>query len=321
MLLYSCSMLAGIVLLVWGAERMVVGAAVTARNLGVAPLLVGLTVVGFATSAPEILVSATAALKGSPSLAIGNAIGSNIANIGLVAAVGALIHPLIVHSETLRRELPVMVAVSILPVILFPDLILSRTDGLFLLAALVGFLYWIIRLGRKTSGHDPIEAEYAAEIPADMTQTNAVANIVIGLLILVAGSNALVWGGQNLASVLGVSDLVLGVTVVAIGTSLPELAVTIVSVRKGEYGLALGNVIGSNAFNMLAVIGTAAVIAPTTLEMDALLLHMPVMLAFTVLFFFIAYNYSETIRVGRLAGIFLLLCFISYHSYLVYQNL
>lgn len=314
MLLYVVALTAGLVLLIWGADRMVAGASVTARNLGVSPMLVGLTVVGFATSAPEIVISAMAALNDVPNLAIGNAIGSNIANIGLVGGMTALSWPLLVQSQTLRREFPVMVAVSVLPVILVPDQELSRFDGLILLCAFIGFFYWIIKLGTRTRGHDAIEAEYASEIPAHMTQEIAAAWIVIGLALLIGGSQALVWGGNNLARSLGISDTVLGITVVAVGTSLPELAVSILAARKGEHGLAIGNIIGSNSFNMLAVLGIAATIHPTMLDARTITLHFPVMLAFTVAFFFMAYNYKGMISVNRWAGAILLAGFIAYHA-------
>jgi cation:H+ antiporter len=321
MLLYVSSLIVGFILLVWSADRMVIGAAVIARNLGVTPMVIGLTVVGFATSTPEILVSATAAMRDASSLALGNAFGSNIANIGLVAGVAALIHPLTVRSEALRREMPAMVAVSLIPVILLIDLTLSRLDGVILLLAFAGFIYWVIKLGMRTSGHDSIEAQYATEMPEGVTQTMAIVWIVVGLIVLVAGSNALVWGSQNIAREIGVSDLVIGVTVVAIGTSLPELAVSIVAAKKGLHGLAFGNIIGSNAFNMLAVIGVAGTITPATLDLAAVQLHLPVLLGFTVAFFFIAYNSNGTMHVGRLAGASLLAGFIIYQSYIVQQSL
>jgi cation:H+ antiporter len=321
MLLYLSSLLTGLILLVWGADRMVVGAAVIARNLGVTPMVIGLTVVGFATSAPEILVSATAAIRDVSSLALGNAFGSNIANIGLVVGVAAILHPLTVESEALSRELPAMVAVSLIPVILLIDLTLSRLDGVILLIAFFCFIYWVIKLGKRSSGHDAIEAEYVTEIPEAVTQRMAILWIIIGLVVLVVGSNALVWGSQNIAREVGVSDLVIGVTVVAIGTSLPELAVAVIAVRKGLHGLALGNIIGSNAFNMLAVIGVAGVIRPATLDLAAVQLHLPVLLGFTVAFFFIAYNSKGTMRVGRLEGAALVASFIIYQSYIAQQNL
>ena len=313
MLLYVFSLASGIALLVLGADRMVTGSAVTARNMGVSPMLVGLTVVGFATSAPEILVSIMAALDGIPNLAIGNAIGSNIANIGLVGGATALLWPLKVESQTLRREFPVMVAVSVLPLIMLPDEMLSRIEGLFLLLAFTGFFYWIIQLGMRTRGHDTIEAEYASEIRADMKQNVAILFIFLGLALLVGGSKALVWGAENIARELAISDTVLGITVVAVGTSLPELAVSALAARKGEHGLAFGNVIGSNSFNMLAVIGIAAAIHPTELDDATLKLHFPAMLAFTVALFFMAYNYKGIIRVSRGAGAILLTGFIAYH--------
>jgi cation:H+ antiporter len=320
MLLYVSSLIAGLILLVWSADRMVIGAAVIARNLGVTPMIIGLTVVGFATSAPEIIVSATAAIRDVSNLALGNAFGSNIANIGLVAGVAAIISPLTVRSETLSHELPAMVAVSLIPMIMLIDLTLSRLDGVILLVIFGGFILWVIKLGKRSSGHDLIETEYETEIPDDVPQSMATLWTIIGLLLLVVGSNALVWGSENIAREMGISDLVIGITVVAIGTSLPELAVSIVAVRKGLHGLALGNIIGSNAFNMLAVIGVAGVIRPTTLDLAAARLHLPVLLGFTVAFFLIAYNSNGTMRVGRLAGASLLTAFIIYQSYVALQN-
>jgi len=300
---------------------MVVGATVIARNLGVTPMLIGLTVVGFATSAPEILVSATAAIRDASNLALGNAFGSNIANIGLVVGVAAIIQPLTVKSETLSRELPAMVAVSLIPVILLINLTLSRLDGVILLIAFLCFIYWVIKLGKRSSGHDTIEAEYATEIPDGVTQQMAILWIIIGLVAVLVGANALVWGSLNIAREIGVSDLVIGVTVVAIGTSLPELAVSVVAARKGLHGLALGNIIGSNAINMLAVIGVAGVIRPATLDLAAVQLHLPVLLGFTVAFFFIAYNSDGTLRVGRLEGAALVVSFIIYQGYIALQSL
>jgi cation:H+ antiporter len=320
MLLYVLSMLVGLGLLVWGADRMVIGAAVTADNLGVSPMLVGLTVVGFATSAPEILVSAAAALHGSPNLAVGNALGSNIANIGLVAGMAATMQPLMVRSQTLSRELPVMLAVSVIPVLLFPDQTLGRVDGIFLLLVFIGFLYWIIKLGIRTHGHDPIESEYSEDMPVGISPGKAWFWIAVGLAVLVLGSEFLVYGAKNFAQTLKVSELVIGVTVLAVGTSLPELAVSLVSVRKGHHGLALGNIIGSNAFNTLAVLGIAATIHPARLDLDTVRLHLPVMLAFTVAFFFMAYNYNGSMRINRFSGVLLLMGFITYHSYVALRT-
>ena len=206
MLLYAAALISGIAVLVWGADRMVDGASVTAHNMGISPMLVGLTVVGFATSAPEIVVSITAALNGVPNLAIGNAIGSNIANIGLVGGMVALLWPLKIESQTLRSEFPVMVAVSVIPFALLPDAFIGRIEGAILLLAFAGFFYWIIRLGLRTRGQDAIEAEFASEIPANMTQRQAWFWIVAGLALLVAGSQVLVWGAENIARTLQISE-------------------------------------------------------------------------------------------------------------------
>jgi cation:H+ antiporter len=318
MLMYSAAILVGLALLIWGADLMVIGASATASNLGVSPMLVGLTVVGFATSTPEILVAINAALSGATNLAIGNAIGSNIANIGLIGGITALIRPLTVFSQTLRIEFPVMMAVSVVPVIFFFDNQLGRLEGLALLAIFAGFFYWIVRLGLRTHGHDAIEAEYASEIRTDMSTRAAVTRILIGLVALSIGARSLVWGSESVAVILGISDMIIGLTIVAVGTSLPELAVSVASARKGEHGLAFGNIIGSNGFNSLAVIGIAAVIEPAALDPAALRLHLPVMLGFTIGFFFLAYNWSGTIRVGRSAGAILLSGFCLYFGYIGY---
>ncbi len=312
MLFFLLATLAGFALLIWGADRLVLGAGALARNLGVAPLLIGLTVVGFATSLPEVVVSATAALAGATDLAIGNALGSNIANIGLVLAAAALTRPLLAQSETLRRELPMMLAISVVPVLLFIDGQLGRLDGLLLAGGLLGFSWWVTRLGMRSTGHDPIEAEYAAELPSGIGNRRALLLILLGLVTVLGGSNALVWGAENLARALRISETIIGVTMIAVGTSLPELAVTIVSARKGEAGLALGNVIGSNAFNTLAVIGVAALIHPAPLDPRAVEFHLPAMLAFSLAFFFIAYNRDQTLRVGRRAGALLLAGYLLY---------
>lgn len=318
MLLYSAAVVIGLILLIWGADLMVVGASATANHFGVSPMLVGLTVVGFATSAPEILVAIAAALSGAPNLAIGNAVGSNIANIGLIGGATALAWPLAVYSQTLRREFPLMVAVSIVPIIFFLDSRVTRIEGLALLVVFAGFIYWIVQLGLRTRGHDAIEAEYASGIPTDVTIGGALLRIAAGLALLGVGARVLVWGCHSIALEFGVSDMVIGITVVAVGTSLPELAVSLTSARKGEHALAFGNIIGSNGFNSLAVIGIAALIDPADLDPEAILLHLPVMLAFTVTFFFMAYNWSGMIRVSRVHGAALLSGFVAYYGYIGY---
>ena len=317
MLSYTVATLTGFLLLAWGADRFVVGAAGTARNLGVPPLLIGLTLVGMATSGPEIFVSVTASLAGDPALAAGNAIGSNIANIGLVLGMTALIMPISVRSVTLRREMPALLAVTLVMTMAFIDLRLSRTEGVLLVGILVLLLYWLVVLGSRSGASDPIALEYATEIPADLPMRKALAWLAVGLATLLGGANLLVWGAQNLAVSFGVSELVIGLTVVAIGTSLPELAVSIVSAFKGEHDLAIGNIIGSNLFNSLAVVGVAGLIHPAVFERELLTAHLPVMIGLTLVLFLMTYNFGSNSRIQRMEGAFLLGAFLCYHGWLV----
>ncbi len=317
----SLEVAAGLVLLVLGADRFVHGAASTARNLGVAPLLIGLTVVALATSAPEILVSIVASLRGDPELAIGNAIGSNIVNIGLVLGGVALIRPIKLTSETLRSEMPALLAVTLLAVSLFLDAYLSRIDGIVLLIALVIVMIWLTRLGLRSAENDPITAEYDAEIPRDVSMKKAIFWLVVGLAILLVGAELMVNGAIDIARTLGISEVVIGIVLVAFATSLPELAVSLVSAIKGEYGLAIGNVVGSNIFNLLAVIGVAAVIQPAALPPTVLSLHVFVMTAFTLVMFAMTYEYGRAGRISRLEGAALLAAFIAYDTYVVMQHI
>jgi len=312
--------IAGLVLLIWGADRFVHGAAATARNLGVTPLLVGLTVVAFATSAPEILVSVVASLRGEPGLAIGNAIGSNIVNIGLVLGCVALIRPIQLRSATLRREMPALLAVTLLTVSLFLDSFLSIIDGLVMLTGLIIVMIWLARLGMRSAPSDPIKKEYEAEIPEDVSMKMAIFWLLFGIGTLLIGAHLLVDGSIEVARFLGVSEVVIGILLVAFGTSLPELAVSLVSVMKGEYGLAIGNIVGSNIFNLLAVIGVAATIAPFALAPSVLSLHIFVMVAFTLVLFAMTYDYDGKSELSRIEGVALLVAFIAYDTYVVLQN-
>jgi cation:H+ antiporter len=313
--------IAGLVLLIWGADRFVHGAAAAARNLGVAPLMIGLTVVAFATSAPEILVSVVAAVQGNPGLAFGNAIGSNIVNIGLVLGFTALIRPIRLESATLRREMPALLAVSLLTVSLFLDTFLSRVDGLVMLTGLVIVMVWLARLGLRSAANDPIKMDYEAEIPSDVSMRMAVVWLAVGLGTLLLGADLLVDGAVGIARYLGVSQVVIGITIVALGTSLPELAVSLASALKGEYGLAIGNIVGSNIFNLLAVIGVAATIAPAALAPSVLSLHIFVMVAFTLVLFAMTYDYDGKSQLSRLEGLALVIAYVAYDGYVIAQNL
>ena len=310
----------GLLLLVWGADRFVHGAAATARNLGVPPLLIGLTIVAVATSAPEILVSFVASLRGEPDLAIGNAIGSNIANIGMVLGVVAILRPVELKSATLRREMPALLAVTLLTVSLFLDSFLSRVDGLVLLTGLIIVMFWLTRLGFRSSSSDPLQAEFDAEIPKHMSMRVAIFWLLVGIAILLVGAELMVDGAIEIAKALGVSEVVIGVTLVALATSLPELAVSVVSAFRGEYGLAIGNIVGSNIFNLLAVIGIAGVIQPAALPPSVLSLHIFVMVAFTLVLFAMTYEYDGSGRITRLEGFALLGAYLAYQAYVVVQN-
>lgn len=310
----------GLLLLVWGADRFVHGAAATARNLGIPPLLIGLTIVAVATSAPEILVSIVAALRGEPGLAIGNAIGSNIANIGMVLGVVAILRPIELKSATLRREMPALLAVTLLTVSLFLDSFLSRVDGLVLLTGLIIVMFWLTRLGFRSSSSDPLQAEFDAEIPRHMSMRVAIFWLLVGIATLLVGAELMVDGAIDIAKALGVSEVVIGVTLVALATSLPELAVSAVSAFRGEYGLAIGNIVGSNIFNLLAVIGIAAVIQPAVLPPSVLSLHIFVMVAFTLVLFAMTYEYDGRGLITRLEGFALLGAYLAYQAYVVVQN-
>ena len=310
----------GLLLLIWGADRFVHGAAAAARNLGVPPLLIGLTIVALATSAPEILISLVAALRGETDLAVGNAIGSNIANIGLVLGIVATLRPIELKSATLRREMPALLAVTLLTVSLFLDSYLSQVDGLVLLTGLVIVMIWLSRLGVRSSATDPLQAEFDAEIPKHMSMRVAVIWLLVGIATLLVGAELMVDGAIDIAKALGVSEVVIGITLVAVATSIPELAVSVVSAFRGEYGLAIGNIVGSNIFNLLAVLGVAASIQPAALPPSVLSLHIFVMVAFTLVLFAMTYEYEGRGQITRLEGLALIAAYLAYQAYVVAQN-
>jgi cation:H+ antiporter len=318
MLLNTLAILAGLAVLVWGADRFVSGAAALANNLGVSSMMIGLTIVGFGTSAPEILVSAIASANGNSGLAIGNAIGSNIANIGLILGLTALIIPLSVHSGVLKREYPLLLAVSLISLALMWDGELDRVDGAILALLLVGILSWMF-YSAKTGAADPIAGEFEAEIPHDLPTRKAVIWLLLGLVALLASSRALVWGAANVATALGVSDVVIGLTIVAIGTSLPELAASIASALKGEHDIAIGNVIGSNLYNILAVLSLPGLIAPGPFPPEVLYRDQPTMIGLTVMLFLMGYGFGDQGRINRFEGLVLLCLFIGYQSLLFFS--
>jgi len=317
-LLSVAAVIGGFALLVWGADRFVHGAAATARNLGVSPLIIGLTIVGIGTSAPEILISIIAAYEGNPALAVGNALGSNIANVALVLGVTAMVFPLLVKSETLRHEYPVMFLIMILALALCFDGHLGIGDGAVLLVALVVMIIWMVRLGLRKHETDPLETELAQEIPY-MTTGKALFWLFSGMVLLLVSSRTLVWGSVNIAQALGISDLVIGLTIVAIGTSLPELAASVMSAVRGEPDIALGNVIGSNMFNMLAVFGLPGLIAPHMLDPAVLNRDFPFMIGFSIILFIMAYGFKGHGKINRFEGSLLLGGYIAYMAVLYFS--
>lgn len=311
----------GLALLVWSADQFVAGAAAAARHVGVPPLLVGMVIIGFGTSAPEMSVSALAALQGNPGIALGNAYGSNIANIALILGITALVAPIAVHSQVLRRELPVLAVVTVLAAWQLWDGTLSSLDAVVLLAVFAGLVGWTIFQG-ATNRADALAGEVEQELTAhSMPLRRALLRLGIGLVLLLVSSRVLVWGAVEIATGFGVSDLVIGLTIVAIGTSLPELASSVAAARKGEHDLALGNIIGSNLFNTLAVVGIAAAIHPMAVEPVVLTRDMPVMAALTVSLFIIGYGFRGPGRINRIEAAVLVTCYVAYTAYLLYDAL
>ncbi|WP_406663843.1 calcium/sodium antiporter [Gallaecimonas sp. GXIMD1310] len=312
------AVIVGLMVLVWSADRFVDGASVTARYAGMPPLLIGMVIVGFGTSAPEMVVSALAASHGNPGLALGNAYGSNIANIALILGVVALLSPIQVHSQILKRELPLLGLITLLAAYQLLDGEISRGDGLVLLAVFVLVMGWSIRQGLRQR-QDALAAEVReANTELTMSRRAGLFWLLTGLLLLVLSSRLLVWGAVSIAQQLGVSDLVIGLTIVAIGTSLPELASSLAAVRKGEHDLALGNVLGSNLFNTLTVVGIAAVIHPMSVASVVLHRDWLVMAGLTLLLFLMAYGFRRQGRINRIEGGILLLVYVSYNAYLAY---
>lgn len=317
MLMPVLAVLAGLVVLVWSADRFVEGAAATAKHLGMSPLLIGMVIMGFGTSAPEMVVSVMAAMDGKPGIALGNAYGSNIANIALILGLTALIAPILVHSQVIRRELPILLAVTAIAAFQVYDGEITRVEAIVLLVLLVVLLGWNIYQGRRGQV-DPLGGEVEQELAAHpMPMKKALMWVAIGLLLLVVSSRLLVWGAVDIAQFFGVSDLVIGLTVVAIGTSLPELASSIAALRKGEHDMALGNVIGSNLFNTLAVVGLAGAIHPMAVEPEVFTRDMLVMGVLTLGLFVFAYGFRGPGRINRIEGGVLLAAFITYTTYLL----
>lgn len=317
MLLSFLAIAIGLTVLVWSAGKFVEGSAATAGYFGMPPLLIGMVVVGFGTSAPEMVVSALSATQGNPGLALGNAYGSNITNIALILGITALISPIAVHSQVMHKELPILAAVTALAAWQVWDGELTFVDALVLLGVFFLLLAWSIRQG-MTQKNDALGTEVAEEMShRSMPLRNAVLWLIAGLLLLIVSSRILVWGAVELALGFGVSDLIIGLTIVAVGTSLPELASSVIAARKGEHDIALGNILGSNLFNTLAVVGIAGTISPMAVAPEVFYRDIAVMSALTLSLFILGYGFRGPGRINRLEGGLLLACFVGYTVYLI----
>ncbi|MCK5395107.1 MAG: calcium/sodium antiporter [Gammaproteobacteria bacterium] len=318
MLVDCIAIVTGFILLIWSADRFIVGAAATARNFDVPPLIIGLTIVGFGTSAPEMMVAGFASYEGSPALAIGNALGSNITNITLVLGVAALIAPLDIHSRILKKELPILLLATLMALALLRDMTLGHLDGFILISLLVLLMWWITRQGIRNQASDALTQEFIEELPNEMPTSHALFWLIAGLVLLTISSKILVWGAVNIAIQFGVSELVIGLTIIAIGTSLPELAASITGALKNEHDIAIGNVVGSNLFNTLGVLAIPGLIAPSELAEGILERDLPIVFILTIALFVMAYGFRGQGRINRIEGGILLSAFFAYQILLFF---
>ena len=323
MILSIVAIVVGLVLLVWSADWFVDGAVGVAHFFGMSTFLIGMVIVGFGTSAPEMVVSVLSALNDTPQLALGNAYGSNIANIALILGVTALIIPVVVQKQAMSRDIPILIAMTVLTVFLLIDGNVSRMDGIVLLLAFVAIMAFNImselrqkRKRKKSAAADDLDSEYGSAEKVSIVRSSLL--LLMGLLLLIVSSRMLVWGAVNVAQALGVSDLLIGLTIVAVGTSLPELASSIAAARRGENDLAVGNVIGSNIFNTLVVVGLASVIAPIqAADPEVMSRDVPIMSALTLFLFLICIpvkkKYGKRVSgFGRIGGALFLSLYVAY---------
>ncbi len=317
MILPWMAVITGLLVLMWSADRFVFGASATARLLGMPPLLIGIIIVGFGTSAPEMVVSAIASAHGNPGIAMGNAYGSNIANIGLILGLTAIISPIVVDSRVLKQELPILTLMTALSVFLIMDGSMGHMDAIILLLIFTVFIVWSVATGR-TRASDPLAGQVENQSKnRKHTLGASLGNLITGLVLLIVSSRSLVWGATEIARALGVSDLLIGLTIIALGTSLPELASTIAAVKRGENDIAMGNVIGSNLFNTMVVIGIAGSIKAIDVEKEVLTRDMAMMSGLTLSLFLFGYGFRGRGRINRLEGSLLLTAYILYNLFLI----
>lgn len=317
MILPSLAICVGLLLLLWSADRFVEGAAAIAAHYAISPLLIGMIIIGFGTSAPEMMVSALSAAGGNPGLAFGNAYGSNIANIGLILGVTAMICPIAAQSVVVRKEIPILLGVTGLSAAILVDGDLTRLDAVILLGAFAMLMGWTI-FEASRNRDDALGQEVGEALGEKGTHLKrALVWVVVGLLLLIASSRVLVWGAVEIAVGLGVSDLVIGLTIVAVGTSLPELAASLSAARKGKPDLALGNILGSNLFNTLVVVGIVGMIGSTPVPQEILNRDLPVVGLMTLGLLIVCYGRRGRGIVNRFEGAVLLSAFVGYTVWLV----
>ena len=317
LLLPILAIVIGFSLLIWSADKFVLGASNTARSFAISPLIVGVVIVGLGTSAPEMLVSAMAAAEGKTGLSIGNALGSNITNVGLMLGLTALFYPLQIHSKLLKREMPVLLAIMVVSLFLLWDQYLGFFDGLILTSLMFAMLAFTVYEAQSHS-KDSLPQEILDEMPEEVSKKEALTWLIVGIVMLIVSSRTLVWGAVEVATYWGVSDLVIGLTIIAIGTSLPELATTLAAARKKEFDLAVGNIIGSNIFNLLGVMALPGLIHPDHFDSEVLTRDYPVMIALTIalMIFSIPWRKGKTGVLSRFEGGILLAGYIGYMLWL-----
>ncbi|HEY9018038.1 calcium/sodium antiporter [Thiomicrospira sp.] len=322
LILPSVLLIIGLALLVWSSDVFIEGAASTALRYNVSPLIIGVVIIGFGTSSPEMIVAVMASLEGNPGLAIGNAVGSNITNIGLVLGVTALLAPIIVKSSVLKRELPVLLVVTALGIALLLDHKLGVWDGVILLTTLVGILIWMIKTNKNIATGDALAEDVNREL-SELPKLSKVKSFVFlfgGLILLMIAARMMVWGAVEIAEFFQVPDLIIGLTIIAIGTSLPELAAAITAALKNEVDMMIGNILGSNLFNLLAVLAVPAILAPSLIDTAVLQRDYPIMLAFTVAMLLVALPRKGNAVISRIEGFLLLALFVGYLTLLYFNT-
>ncbi len=322
LILPSAILAIGLILLVWSSDIFIEGAASTAKHLSISPLVIGVVVLGFGTSMPEIVVATLASLDNSPGLAIGNAVGSNIANIALVLGITAIITSIAVKSSILKREMPILLAITLGAFLLVIDGHLGQMDGIIMIAALIIVMFWMIKANKEMDVSDPMTAETQHELEEmpDLTKNKALIYLVGGLIILMISAKMMVAGAVDIAEYFEVPEVIIGLTIIAIGTSLPELAAAIAAARKNETDLMIGNIVGSNLFNILAVLAVPALLAPSIIDQDVLKIDMPIMIGLTLLMLIMALPRKGAALICRGRGIALFSIFIAYLVLLYFRS-